>query len=255
MTVSIKFFGSALLLFLSVVSHGRSKAKTTSLAIAPSFYYLGTDGETSSLSMECKGAAPFNELHCSFNQMRIGKDSPDQVRESQLAIEKMSENDLTGEFDEVCNQTREATKKIPLILSDEKKAFAEESVKEWGNVCDCRSAEKKKPCILKAMTPIIEHAKDRCLVSYNSFDLTFKRAGARKWISNPGPVGLCNMLTVATIEHEPNSDSLWTFTQTRVTADTESKLCKDLIFNKPFTYSWKASTEALLNCRTVKFGR
>ncbi len=82
----------------------------------------------------------------------------------------------------------------------------------------------------------------------------------KKWISNPGPQGLCNVVTVKTLEAPGEGYTLWKFTQVTVSVDVDTKrnnlgdqICGGIELNKPVIYSWDIPTDLIIDCQCIKY--
>lgn len=83
--------------------------------------------------------------------------------------------------------------------------------------------------------------ENSCRISFERIGRpTFQRVGPNRWLSNPGPQGLCNVVTVQILESSSEHQLLWKLTQTTVSAETERPSCRFLknTLNKPEVYSW-----------------
>ncbi|MGQ0811229.1 MAG: hypothetical protein ACT4OO_08390 [Nitrospiraceae bacterium] len=104
---------------------------------------------------------------------------------------------------------------------------------------------------IRFITLMDDKQKRTCGTFTQTFSLDFTRIGIRKWLSDPGPSGLCRMMKVYELTGEGDLSLLWTLTETRVTAgDTESPLCKGVKeeLNQPIVWSWKSPGEFELPC-------
>lgn len=95
--------------------------------------------------------------------------------------------------------------------------------------------------------------RDKCTVTVQNFAVKFERAGPNKWISTHGPEGLCDIVTVQTLENEPKYSVLWTFTEVTPTADTTGPMCKGLVLNTPDRFSYKFTSTFELGCESIDF--
>jgi hypothetical protein len=114
----------------------------------------------------------------------------------------------------------------------------------------------------KSIEAMARKDKRTCSVDTQSFSLDFKRIGTWKWVSNPGPGGLCNFVKVYELLGEPlrGDDGKiltlqWKMTETRVVADTTRPLCEgaEKELNKPTVWSWRYPDEYELSCDFVTF--
>ena len=80
-----------------------------------------------------------------------------------------------------------------------------------------------------AASVMLNHDSRTCHVVVQTFDLSFTNIGPGKWLSNPGPTGLCKVMKVQELTAEPNYDVLWTLTETTVAVgNTDPPLCSAL---------------------------
>ena len=80
------------------------------------------------------------------------------------------------------------------------------------------------------------------------FSLDCEKIGAKKWLSNPGPGGICQIVKIYELEGD---GSFWNLTETRVTAgETKGPLCEGVTeeLNKPTLWTWKNPSEWELPC-------
>lgn len=240
-----------------------AEKKIDQLLAPPSFFENGTNADSSVLTMDCEGVKPFDQLECKFIQTRISKKDTEEVEKEIEAlktdIKKMTDDELSKQIERLCENLENGKKKATTIstLPQEKKAYLNLVQQDWTPTCDCKKPGvfvSKRDCLIKAMEPILSREKETCHITVNTFELNFKRHGSRKWISNPGPKGICGLVNVATIEHKAETSLLWSYTQTRVAGNTDSENCRKYDLNKPITYSWDATSESLMNCSIIKFG-
>ncbi|WNG34167.1 hypothetical protein F0U61_11430 [Archangium violaceum] len=182
------------------------------------------------------------------------------------AVEKVKgavlANEDSNELKKVC--ARFSTKEVQTNFeksqrsgSPERRAASRQEHELWGAVCRC--AKNDKACLTDALIKAVETDERTCRVSTDEFEMEFTRTGKNKWISNPGPRGACNLVMVTVIERDKEHSYLWTYTQTRLSADTDTEFCASLFkdgisLNVPLRYSWNASSTSLVNCERVKPG-
>lgn len=246
----------ALLLSVSI-AHANEK-KTLKMTHAPSGS-MGSATEAGQISMRCTGEAPYDILECQFVQASVWH--PDRTFDEKAKAEflKISEKELNAKFksckdaDSKIAKARAENAKLP----EPQRLYREREIEFGLEICSCvesKSLEERRNCLVSKFEKQDENkSKTHCSVMTNDFRLTFKRAGPRKWINNDGAKGLCDVVNVSIIEHEPDSTSLWTYTQTRLSADTDSDLCKHLDINKPVSYSWKNLGDSVLKCDSIGF--
>jgi len=242
----------AALLMAAIPIHG---AEPKALKGPPHFGLTGTDTGTGVMSMECKGDPPYALISCDFVQVGIRRDSEKEFEKERAELKeqlaKTSEADLLKQVSAV----REAAKKTDGVLRTnastlvpEKLQYLRESFVLLQAVAACTA----KPCIVDALLKQQAGERNSCKVSTHTFSSEFQRVGPNKWVSNPGPQGICNIVYVQTLENEKDSSGLWTFTQTNVTAD-KGGLCEGIELNKPSIFSWRSQTELIMDCHVIEF--
>lgn len=204
--------------------------------------------------MDCDGEPPFSTIHCKFTQATVTRSSPteDERRKMIDALKAEPWEKLRMSLNEICRKIREQSPaNLPPKEGSDKAASWVQFLERAKPLCACQTAE----CARQQFTTFFTGLEDGlCKVRTNTFEREFTRTpGRKKWISNPGPEGICDAVTVIVIEAE-ESGYLWTYTQTRVTADTTSELCKGFEFNVPVVYSWKALETVFADCKSIKFG-
>jgi hypothetical protein len=115
--------------------------------------------------------------------------------------------------------------------------------------CNCTT----KQCIASATLERQAHEQNECTVHSAVFSSDFVRVSERKWASNNGPEGLCGVVSVFTIEHEPKSSVLWTYTEHYTYTNNTEGLCKGLPKGESSTYSWNSGSSVRLRCEEIKF--
>lgn len=244
-------------LILVAALHARSFAagKEEVLTTPPKFLALPSEKDPSFLTMECEGKAPFVKIHCRFTEVDVTKPSEEEWLKSRAELEKdmakRTENRLLQEFATSCKglaQAEETLKQKIQTTGPYKADFAKKSLADFKELCACRD----KACVVKAMLAQQDQEKRTCRVSSQTFEADFRKSGTRKWISNNGPEGLCDLVNVLVIEHEPDAAVLWTFTHTRAAGNTGAGPCKGFEINKPFVFTWRAPEQALMGCEVIK---
>ena len=246
----MRHIAGALLLLLGVA--GRVEAKD--LASPPHFYYLANQHENSALSMDCEGDPPYLSIRCHFTQVVVSRQKqapPSQKDIAEFLAEPWEK--VRKLRDDMCTTVGRgpAADSLPPAPGSAKAAARTHYLSVVKPMCACSDA----PCVWRVMQSIVN--EQTCTVWANTFDLSFSRApGERKWISDSKPEGLCNVVTIAVIELDPKdtSEVLWTYTQTRLTADKTSSLCQHLEIGVPLVNSWRAAGSSLLDCKFVTFG-
>lgn len=125
-------------------------------------------------------------------------------------------------------------------------------------ICSClfpkeKSFEDKKNCYIeKTKERIMKVNKNKCSIYSYTFDVDFIKTDENKWVSNEGPLGLCRVINVYTIER--NKDNvLWTYTHSVVDVGSLQKECKK-IQPKTKIYSSDIQISYPLQCDRIYFG-
>lgn len=225
------------------------------LTAPPKFLALPAEKDPSFLTMECEGKAPFAKIHCRFTQVDVIKPTEEEWLKSRAELDKdlakKTEEQLLQDFATTCKglaQAEENLKQKMQASGPYKADFAKKSLADFKRLCSC----KDKACIVKAMLAQQDQERRTCRVTSQTFEADFQKTGTRKWVSNNGPEGLCDLVTVMVIEHEPDATVLWTFTRTRASGNTDAAPCKRFEINKPYVFSWRAPEQALMGCEVIK---
>ena len=62
---------------------------------------------------------------------------------------------------------------------------------------------KNKDQLTKSISDLFDFQGATCTISEQTFDRHFTKISKNKWLYNPGPVGLCNVVRIATLENTP----------------------------------------------------
>jgi hypothetical protein len=81
----------------------------------------------------------------------------------------------------------------------------------------------------------------------------FNKVKPNKWISNSGPTGICNVVILRELEHDPDNKWQWTYKQTRTYVDEGNDLCAHIEVGKPRTFSWEGGPFKM-GCEWIEFG-
>jgi hypothetical protein len=232
-----------------VGAYASPKPSNDSMILPPSFVTLGSFATNARLHFECESDANYSTLDC---------------RVTSLSLKKQEQVDL-GELDRQ-SDTDFATLKNT-FSKEPQAAIAErlqrstpeqgEALRNYAAVANEVHNADTRPKLKSALAKLVEIQRNTCEISIWSSRTKFDRVGtSRRWMSNPGPQGLCNVVTVSTLGPEDNHPGLWRFTTITVSADTSSPACafyKPLI-NKPEVYSWDAPDTIAAACKYLKLG-
>lgn len=231
----------------------------TDITFPPSFAGYGTaTSENSSLSMTCEGKGTFASLKCKFTEVVLVVPSEAEVQRH-LAERKAEETKATAQevaafltgMKKECSGERP---RLEVLDSPSKERARQQDLEIWEAVCKCTDGECADRQILKQ-----EEIKQRtCRIYAHSYELTLRRTGPLSWVGTHGPGGACGNIEVSTLERDPKSEILWTFTWVRASANKNGSLCAALAseLNKPTVWSWRYPCDLLeTRCQRFHMGR
>ncbi len=212
----------------------------------PSYILIQSEDGKESFTASCKTKATA-VVTCDFIGMRINTPKMGQ-REMEIALadfeKQMSESGYKDE--EV----------VPRLLSNQDKAKFQEQINDHATGPKAKQwlrellAASSAHDFRKTFKLMLDRERRTCGIFIQDFSLDFQKIGKRKWLSNPGPSGFCNIMKVYELVGEPEHD-LWTLTETRVTAGrTEGLFCEGIEeeLNKPTVWSWRYPSQFELPC-------
>lgn len=245
-----------LILFFSFahISFPQTKREVT-LSTPPQFMDLGSDGTDSAVTMECKGESPFLTVSCTFTYVSVSKPTEKDLADSRnnliRDLTSKTESQVLKEKDAVCQgwakQQIGLNERIPGFTAG-RAANARHGIELMKQFCSCQSKE----CVVNATLEQQNEDRDKCTIRSNSFSAGFTKVTDRKWVSNNGPEGICAVVSLYTIEHEANYDSLWTYSAKFVHTNKEPPSCNRLP-ESSYVYSWKSPTAVRLHCEEFSF--
>jgi hypothetical protein len=220
---------------------------------APTILDLGSNVNNGSVSLACTGDKPYAKLSCKVYRLSIARPTPDVYQKSRTALQKelatTGEADLLRKMHGQCSTLPSDLGKNLTNYSPGRAASARDGYEQMKAVCSCTT----KQCITSIMLEQQTHEQNECTVSSTVFSADFVKVGERKWVSNNGPEGICGVVSVFTIEHEPTATDLWTYTEQYIyTNNTADWICK-LAHNETSTYSWQSGNTVRLKCDDFKF--
>ena len=255
-----------LVIYSTIGSASSEKKGSLQPFMAPSAYFMSNPTSNEALNMKCE-IVDLATITCRFTQISIQKRSDEKI-EQEIAktreeIEKWTLNDKQkiDNILETCEQ-RLAESRVYIenrksALMPSKQVLDEEDLATEAKLCSCkkkRSPKERRDCFIEGSIDQKRESLKSCRVSAAEFNATFKRVGERKWLYNPGPMGLCGAVTVIELQHEPESNLLWTFKQTRVSVgQSDDEICKHIEVDKPVIYSWRYPNAAKLSCEKIDF--
>jgi hypothetical protein len=221
----------------------------------PQILNLGSNTEDGSLTVSCDGKEPFTKLSCHVYRLSIVRPSPEDHRKSRAELEKelssKTAEQLLKQQQAVCANERSAEAKVlPQIgnYSAGRAASARHAFEQLKAVCSCATKE----CITAAMLRQQMGEQNECTIYNGVFPAEFLRVNDRKWVSNNGPEGLCGVVSIFTIEHEPTSAILWTYTSHITYTNNTQGFCKGLK-DENATFSWQSGSSIRPACEEFKF--
>lgn len=221
--------------------------------------YMHSNKEDSTLSVKCASGNDPSKIHCLFVQMSVRRKSTQEIEKSTKGLDTSKDDELVTIL-KSCKKMNQTVKDLEALMKEAGPAKREKlsNDKQWlFDLCHCerKKGDKKEivACVRNLLQEKIEEEKKTCVISNNSFNLEFTKANDNKWVSNPGPMGICKVANVGILERD-SKDSLWTYSQTRISADRSSKVCMELEINVPTVFSWKASNESKMDCQVIKLG-
>ena len=228
------------------------------ISTAPRFPLQGSIGNNSALTMTCYGEAPYDEIDCSFIQISVRANSPEQtakiMKETTDEIDKIPQNEFMKEIKSLKkNMTELDTQKMREKINkatNEQAGYLGDSLK----VLTAMANIKDKATFKEVSLGFNSLEAATCSISHQTFDHRFKRVNKNKWLYNPGQEGLCNVVRVATIESVPESPELWIFTETIASADKEDICGKWVTVGDTYISRWDApNTLKFDQCKYLKF--
>ena len=98
-----------------------------------------------------------------------------------------------------------------------------------------------------------------CHANVTGYSIDFKKIGKRKWLSNEGPQGMCNVVRIYELDGGTGlANGLWTFVQKNITTgNTTNSMCKSIsnLEKQPSeeTFSWQSPDEFELPCEYIEW--
>jgi hypothetical protein len=195
-----------------------------------------------------------------FNEPEA-KSVEDEIKKTfdQMELEKEKPSDLRKTF---CGETQAKLKSHIKASSKMRKEYIlplnslNESI---DTLCTCLpkkniSPKVGKACLLEFMRSTLEKKTKTCKITTNYFTKDFDRVSKSKWLSNPGPRGLCNLVIVTTLERKDESNPYSiVYKQTKVDGDTDD-LCSSNQFHRPYIFSYKYPQNIKFKCEYFEPG-
>lgn len=251
------------LFFIRGLSAEEKKATPQKMIVAPVFFNLGKANGNDILKMECQSQGDeYLNIDCEFTQVLIIKKT-----ESELAEEREKrKQEYSKMTDKELNEMKKSNLKLSEItkerralldsLTPEKKKYTQKLFSFLENM----NKSKNKAELIRVLEEFYEFDDRCCTIQINTWKEQFQRTSQFKWIANPGPQGLWNVVRISTLESNDDNYSLWKYTNVTVSADCDKKrnnlfdkICNEIELNKPVIYSWDIPTESILDCQCIKY--
>ena len=243
----------------TVTSAGQPEGKKGSTTTGvPSFFQVYSPDGRQSVKAQCSTVTT-NKVNC--NLILVEFLPPKRADQVDVSLEAAAKADpkLAEQLRKNPNQVKEDwTRQMENARKDFCSASSKEKIAIETKIRDPQIGPKRKKdfqnmlqaCTAKDPQVFVESVtaseKRTCRLMVNSFRVDFERIGAEQWLSNPGPQGLCNVVTTYSLRQESGYSILWTLSETMIAADTKGPLCKDALhddeLNKPIVWSWKNYT-------------
>lgn len=221
--------------------------------LPPGFINIAAVEERAWLTMECAWGATKTEAICTFTQLRIEQNSVADVTEAVAKFKADYSKDASETRKELAKMCSEWTasfekgRQAKLAGSRGNDAARIRMIELLEAPCLCRD----DACRVQAFGSLVEAQERVCRVLTSSFTATLRRVGKDKWVNSPAPAGVCNAVTAIVVERKPPSS--WTFTQTRITVDTDDTFCAGMAanVNRPYVFSSDAASTFKVDCEFV----
>jgi len=230
-------------------------AETMDITEAPYFDFMGSIGNNSAMAMKCSGEPPFQEIDCAFTQVMISattsKDLADRKTETIKELDGVQPKDIQNLSKDLTSTDIDKFLSKMKAATPEQKEYAQDMV----GILKAITSSKDKVSLKKAMLEHEDMKGATCSLTLNTFELHFSRISKNKWLYNPGPTGLCNVVRISTLENLEDHPNLWTFTQTTVTADKDPTCQKWVDVGSTIVTSWDSPKAFKFGqCKYIQFG-
>jgi hypothetical protein len=220
----------------------------------PTILNLGSNSSDGSVSIACSGAAPYDRLSCTVYHLSVDRTSQEEYQRHRAELQKElatnGESEFRADTAIWCNAAvANGLAKDVAKYSPGRAAEVQNRFKLNQAICGCNTKE----CFASVRLEQQTHEQNECTFSSSNFSADFVKLSDRKWVSNNGPEGICGVVSILTIEHEPNYANLWTYSQQHIyTNGSADDLCK-LAHNSTSTYSWNSEKNVRLKCEEFDF--
>ncbi len=252
----------ATLFSITAPSAGEKKATSKKMIQPPHFFNLGKANGNDVLKMECQGQGDeYSNIDCEFTQVLIIKKTESEIAEEREKRKQEYPKITDKEFNETkknlgLDKITKERRTLLDSLTPEKKKYTEKVFSFMQNI----NGSKNKAELIKALEEFSEFEDRCCTIRINTWKEQFQKTSQFKWIANPGPQGLCNVVRISTLESNDDNYLLWKYTNVTVSVDYDKKRndffdkwCAGIELNKPVIYSWDIPSESILDCQCIKY--
>jgi hypothetical protein len=197
--------------------------------------------------MDCDGD-PLGTIECHFTQVTVSVFSAPEVEKARTEMKRQpfTAADRKTTRRDLCSLRKADIPEQP----PQRAALTARALAMFAKACACQDDQ----CFDREMIESLAAQEGKCRVWTHTFEARLNRVhGQQKWVGMSEPQGLCRALNATVVESDEKG-LFWKFTQTRLTTDDSTELCKGLTVNVPAIYSSAVSGAALLNCEVVEFG-
>ena len=204
-------------------------------------------------------------MNCHFAQLRVSQENEETLKEDlakiKNALQKASDKEIMVAARNACSSIKEWENWLKPPRTSERQLYTMREVNKFKRLCACKDLidnDKRRACVVQSAEAQANGVPFRCTFSSFPFDAQFTKITERKWMSNSEPTGLCNVVVNMILERDKLRDSMWTYTQTRLSAgsddpDLDKEICDNIEVNKPVTFTWLENSEIVMNCQSIVF--
>lgn len=252
----VRLLGTGLVLFSLMNTEfvlAQSTKNDVEKALPPRYAMLGSFSSNDVLKLDCSDHASTTEVTCKEILITINRMSEKEKTDADKGlddIDKVSDADFQKTNGIFTPESLDKMKRRLQRSTQEQAAYSAvllASLTKLDGARD-RAAFKSTGRTMNAMEA------DTCNIRTYTGATTYERVSPYRWISNPGPRGICDVVTVAVLESTKQYPGLWKQTVTTLSANTDLKSCefyKDSL-NKPTVYSWDYPQETAPSCKYLR---
>jgi len=220
----------------------------------PKYITLGSFGLNNLLNIECEGEEPFSQINCNMTIIKISKADDIEKNKNKNEMDqlhKLSQKELKDMKDSLSVKDIEKRKSLMAHGTTEQKTYFADFIDVFNAIEKANNVSDVKGILRK----FYDVQENTCKLKLWHAETTFKRISENKWVANPGPQGLCNVIRIQTLENTKEYPMLWKFSEVTVSTDTDSPLCEGLDkgLNKPIVYSWDAPKSMKFDCKYIEY--